>query len=274
VYSIIAFWLIMCAFFVRREIIPLIYAQPLRGYAALRQYAHTSGGYRMGIYAPNGRRIGATETTYQFKGDDFEIASKAVVHFGGSGLLNLALGPAARKFELWSNVTVGPDNTLTSFRVTCDGPLLSAFAYGRVADGRLAVRLNVGDHQTLRDYPVNREDLVSCGLMAIGAQPQLRAGQVWRIRTLDPLKMLEQGTSPFSTGTATVKRKTKIILRGESYRVWEIELKSGGATARSWIDDRGDVLKEESFGIVMIREPLPHESGLRPPALTTEPAGR
>ncbi len=273
-YAIVGFWLVMCAWFVRREVIPQLYAHPSRGYAALRAYARLSGGYRMGVYAPNGRRIGTTETTYQFKGDEFEIASKAVVHFRDSSLLDLALGPAEKRFELWSNVTIGPDDALRSFRVACDNPLLSAFAFGTVSNNRLAVRINAGGSQVVRDYPVDKDDLMSSGLMAIGAQPRLTEGQVWRARMLDPRKLLERDGSPFSTGVAVVKRRTDILLRGQWYRAWEIELTHGGQVARSWVDSRGDVLKEEAFGIVMIREPLPHETGIPAGAAgTSAPAG-
>lgn len=273
-YVIIGFWLVMCAWFVRREVLPRFYAQPTRGYAALRAYARLTGGYRMGVYAPNGRRIGTSETTYQFKGDEFEISSRAVVQFRDSSLLDLALGPAERKFELWSNVTIGPDDALRSFRVACDNPLLSAFALGTVSNNRLAVRINSGGSQVIRDYPVDKDDLMSSGLMAIGAQPRLSEGQVWRVRMLDPRKLLERDTAPFSTGVAVVKRRTSILLRGQWYRVWEIELAHGGQVARSWVDSRGDVLKEESFGIVMIREPLPHERGIPAGAeATSAPAG-
>ncbi len=264
----------MCAWFVRREVLPQFYAPPTRGYAALRAYARLSGGYRMGVYAPNGRRIGTTETTYQFKGDEFEIASRAVVHLRDSSLLDLALGPAEKKFDLWSNVTVGPDDALRSFRVACDTPLLSAFAFGTVSNDRLTVRINAGGSQVIRDYPVDRDDLMSSGLMAIGAQPRLSEGQVWRVRMLDPRKLLERNTTPFSAGVAVVKRRTSILLRGQWYRVWEIELAHGGQVARSWVDSRGDVLKEEAFGIVMIREPLPHETGVPAGAeATSSPAG-
>jgi hypothetical protein len=45
--------------------------------------------------------------------------------------------------------------------------------------------------------------------------------------------------------------------------------------ARAWVNERGDVLKQEAFGVVMIREPLPHERTVRrgEELTTTLPAG-
>ena len=42
--------------------------------------------------------------------------------------------------------------------------------------------------------------------------------------------------------------------------------------AKAWVSDSGDVLKEEAFQIVLIREPLPHEGGGRRAVYTSPPA--
>ena len=209
-YSILAFWAVMAAWFARREIIPKLYAQPIHRYAVLRPYAETHPGYRMGIFAPDGStRLGYTETTYHPKDDGHcEIASNTVVNLRKHTLV-ARLGPMRdlfKKIEISSNVTIGPDNRLKTFRMACDA--VQGFAFGAVRGNSMEVIVNFQGHQWKRIVPVTDEDVMSSGYMAVGALPALRVGQAWRINVLDPL------TFKFTTAMARVTKRTRIQLRG------------------------------------------------------------
>jgi len=272
VYSIVSFWLIMAALFVRREIIPALYAQPLMGYAALRAYAQLNAGYQMGVFTPNQTRIGTVKTTYQFKANgNCEIATKTTIDLEKSSLFARALGAprlrSKKKLELWSNVVIGPDNRLRRFQIACNSPVLSGFVDGTVQGDSMRVSLNYEGTRTETTIPLAEDDIISNGFMAVGTLPGLRVGRSWRLRMFDPISF------SFSTATARVKRHTRIFLRGEWYPVYEVELYHGPVVARAWVSESGDVLKEEAFAVVLIREPLPHEKPPRPaPAATTQPA--
>ena len=273
-YSIVSFWLIMAALFVRREVIPSLYAQPLMGYAALRAYAQLNAGYQMGVFTPNQTRIGTVKTTYQFKANgNCEIATKTTIDLEKSSLFARALGSPKlrdnRLFELWSNVIIGPDSRLKQFQIACDSPVLSGFVDGSVKGNSIRLTLNYEGTRTETAIPITEDDVISSGFMAVGTLPDLQVGRSWRLRMFDPISF------SFSTATARVRRHTKIHLRGEWYPVYEVELHHGPVVARAWVNESGDVLKEEAFAVVLIREPLPHEEPPRPiRSPTTKPAAQ
>ncbi len=262
-YLIILFWVLMAALFARREIIPRLYATPTRGYTAVRAYAQSHAGHRMGIYAPDGSRIGSTETTYDLKADGTcEIGSTVTVSIEKHPLFLLGAREHAKgrklAVELYSKVIIGPDDTLDSFGITvnCDALSSFAFARGKVQGNSLRLIIDVAGNRTEKLIPVTRDDVVSTGFMSVGTLPNLRVGQTWYFKILDPI------TFRFSTATANVKKKTEILLgrrERRSYTVYEVELSHNQAVARAWVTESGEVLKEESFGFVLIREPLPHE---------------
>ena len=266
-YSIIAFWGVMAIMFARREIIPWVYAQPLHGYAGIRSYAETHVGYRMRICAPDGSQIGETETMFHPKDDrDWEITTRATIDVGRhsmSWLFGIPQIRANTKVELTSEVTVGADNRFKSFRTACGAPGFNVFASGEVSGSVLHMTIDLGGSRIERDVPVTPDDVISAGMMSLGVLPDLHVGDTLRLKTLD-LKVFE-----LVDAYARVIRKTRILLRGEWYPVHEVELSQGTTVVRLWVSESGEVLKEEVFGLVLIRDPLPHEEG---PAQAPEPA--
>ncbi len=253
----------MAALFARREIIPEIYGPPVRGYAAIRAYARTHPGHRMRILAPDGSEMGTTETTYSLRPNgDCHIWSTATITFKQPSLFSLGLGSRkiTRKIhlELWSDVTVGPDNALKEFRIVCNTGIFSGFAHGTVSGNVLKVKRNISGVQAEATLPLSKGDMVASGFMAVGALPNLRTGQTWHLKMFDPL------TLEPAEGSAEGKKKPRIYLRGKSrrgrwYNVYQVEFSHGPATVTAWVTESGEVLKEEAFGMVMIRDPLPHE---------------
>ncbi len=270
VYSIVVFWLVMAGLFIRREVIPRFFAVPAPGYGSIRAYAQSHPLYRMGIFAPDEKtRIGTTETTYQLKQDGTcEINSRTEVDFRKHPLAAMAALPTGfpadiMKLEIESYATVRPDNALQSFHTTFRSGKLFGMARGVVQGGSLHLTVTAGGQVEQRVIPVTKEDLIASEFTAIGTLPRPHVGQVWQFKMLDPLKF------EFTTVEAKVTRKTDIQLRGVLYSVYEVEFTQGAYRARAWADSSGEILKQEALQIIMIREPLPHET---PDTLTTEPA--
>jgi len=277
VYSVVAFWLIMTAFFLRREIIPTLYAEPLRGYGGLRAYAETHPGHTMGIYVPgSARRIGTSETAYELKKDrTCVINQRLVIDFRHFRVPLNALtddpdkGRNNPKFELTSQFVIDPDDRLQSFSITMEIGLMSTVAHGAVRNGAIHLTVDAQGHRRTDIVPIEKDQVVGSGFMPVGAMRDLSVGQAWQLTMLDPLRNFRP-----SVATARVVRRTRIHLRGAWYPAYEIEIAYRKNIVRSWVSLTGEVLKEEAMRVVWIREPLPHEtSGRRDPQLTTSPTG-
>ena len=273
-YGIIAFWVFMATLFVRHEIIPVIFARPGRGYTDVRAYAQTHAGYRMGVTTASGVRVGSARTAYDLREDgDCERSSEAILDFGA--LVNQpwpskgGAAPRWSKLELRSYITIGPDNALKTFRILCDTGVLRARAAGTVEGEELKITVSMGGVKNDISVPVTKGDVVSSGIMALGALPNLRVGQTWSIR------MLSIPAFQFTNAYVTVTKETTITLRGHRYRVFEVETRHNLGKVTTWVDDSGNVLREQVFNLVFTREPLPHEMSGRPgETITTQPGRR
>jgi len=272
VYVIIGFWAVMAALFVRREVIPGLFATPIEGYAALRAQALGRAQERMGIYSSNGLRLGTTETTYQLKPNgELDISSHVSVQLERTTLAALGRLPTEladlMKFDVWCDVTVGADNRLRRFRLARDKQGKAALAYGTVSGESLQITFTFGGERIERTIRMGKDDVLSSGLSPLAGLRSLREGQTWEIKSLDPLEF------KLTTVLARVKRKTRIELRGGQYSVYEVELWQPHAVARAWVTESGEVLQQEAGPFILIREPLPHETALPPGvAPTTGPA--
>jgi len=263
VYAIIALWAVMAALFVRREVIPRMYAEPLSGYAAARQYARSHAGYRMGI-TWQGRRVGHIETTYEVKDTgECEISSKAEIDIPHP----LAMAPTdgeeiIPRFELFTNVLIKPNNELDSFRINGQAGELWMVANGLVKGSGLLVTINVNGLASERLIPIRRDDVVLSGFVTAGFMPDLRVGQRWRTKALNPY------TFQFTSAYSTVTELTTLKLRGHTYEVFvvETELGVGGSTGKTYVDRSGNVLCEQTYSLLFTREPLPHESPIGLPS--------
>ena len=276
VYSIVAFWLFMAALFLRREVIPGLFAQPVVGYGSIRAYAQAQPMFRMGVYddglPPN--RIGTAETTYLLKADGTcQISSSVRIDFSKHALFKRsgAWRHMAPHMDMNSETTVAPDDTLRSFRVICRRDEFYGLAYGRVRDGMLHVTVDLPGVHREDSIPVQRDDILSTGFMPFAALGRLEVGQAWRFKRIDPFG----DTLEISAATARVIRETDLELGGQWYHVHEVDFSRGLTTAKAWVSESGDVLKQ-SVQVLMLqinlqREPLPHERGAAGP--TTPPAG-
>ena len=271
-YCIIAFWVFMVALFVRREIIPALYAPSARGYAGIRAYAQGHTGYRMGVTTAAGKRVGSTQTVYQIMDNgDCEIRSDAAIDFGT--YRDLPPGPdelsTARRWTqlvTHSEVTIGPDNALKKFWIDCDTGPISAHMRGVVEGESLRATIRIAGVENEIVIPITKDDVISSGIMALGALPELHTGQTWRMR------MFSLSSFRFTDAYVTVKKKTKILLRGHWYTVHEVETRHSMGKVTTWVDESGSVLREQALNLVFTREPLPHEMSGRPGEALSPPA--
>jgi len=262
-YLIVLFWVAMAAWFVRREIIPRAFAPPVRGYAAVRSYAQGHPGYRMSITTIGNKRVGTAKTTYQLRENgDCEIESTASIEFDALLREPWAGKPdSARRWSslrMTSRTTVGPDDALRWLTVECRSGEMLAYMKGEVKGDTLETVVRIAGTEHKMSIPVTRGDTISTGMLALGALPDLRVGQTWRIR------VLAVPTFQFGDAFVTVKRKTTITLRGHEYSVFEVETRHEMGRVTTWVDESGNVLREQAFNLVFTREPLPHELTGRP----------
>jgi hypothetical protein len=306
-YGILLFWTVMTGFFIRREVIPDLFLQPMTGFGSVRAYAETYRRQRMGICTDQGTRLGTATVVYEALDDGgSKISSNLRLRFeprslfpGAAGRPPEAAGPddGSRPFgeieaELWSEFELGPDNALRTVTATCDvreprrpgDPesgriILNVQASGTVRGDDLILTVRTGNRVSTEVVPVGPRDLLSSGLTPFGAFRNLRVGRSWRFATYDMFNGRR------TSATLLVARRTTLNLRGHDYDLYELELtRSGRRTPdRLWVTPGGDVLRQaigltipfplfdiELGKLILTAEPLPHESraGFRP---TTSP---
>jgi len=260
-YGIVGFWLVMAVFFLRREVFPYLYAQPVRGYASLRDYAALHPIHRMRIETEDGLVLGETQTTYQLmENGDCEIASTTVIDLAKRLPLLAAFGVEG-PLDITATLTVDRDDSLKSLRAGFRTLGYSGSVQGVPAGDRLRMVVLLGGQRTEMSVPFDPDDLVAAGFAPLAGMRHLKVGQMWQFKVLDPFRHFE-----FATAIARVERKTKISLGdpARSYPAYEIKMSHGtGASpwqaVTVWVSESGHVLKEKAGGLVFICDPLPAE---------------
>lgn len=248
-FAIFAFWLLMTAFLLHREL-GVRTLEPGEMVAASQAPREAW----MGVYiaseeAPGGeRRVGqihiasAPEARQGLKGS--RLALDIGVH------LNL-LGKAT---ELSMEGTVW--RPLEVPRAEFDFAVRSAdYAFqveGRVGDGELrGTVMSAGETLPLQ-LPIDNEVLFGNGLGSALSFPTLEVGEEYRMESFDPLTLSE--------GQARVRCVAREILELPEGPVetLRLEVETGGFESLAWVDEQGDLVRAETpIGLVIERLPGP-----------------
>lgn len=195
------------------------------------------GHYQVGICDEHGRRLGATWITTTVAPTCSIVRSKTILDLGKVG----GLLAQARQLILKSELTYMQDGSLQEFAFQ----LIAAGIHGRVNGERygrdFACRAEIGPISKTVALDGELSQYLGESLRPFTHLQNLHVGQSWRIRLLDPFRLLTEQRLEFTTQVATVTKREAIEHDGRQVDCFRIE--SEGATA--WADESGRVLRQE-----------------------------
>jgi len=185
-------------------------------------------------------KIGYSMTQIDPLGDDFLMWEEVVLN------LNLMGQASAMRTNIRSLVDHG--FRLKHFNLRIDSGAVRFQVSGKVEDRRMV--LETGEGNRKRSHTIHLEGLpvTGSGMSLFFRGRPLKTGESFRFLVFDPSTMAQKGV------VVTVAGRESIVINRIKYHTFRLETEMWGQKLIFWVDEAGDVLKEEGFmGLTLIR---------------------
>lgn len=164
--------------------------------------------------------------------------------------MQLQISEMTHPVELNLEARLGSTNELTDFDFSFTSPFYKMKAQGSVAGDTVSFELNTGNNVITDQVVLNGPPQLSTSRRSYLLTQGIEEGEKVKIPWFDPFSL---------TGKESVieyRGKEKVLINDRVYNLHRFTENFGGARLNSWLDDTGDVVKEESpAGFVFIKEP-------------------
>ncbi|MFW6107207.1 MAG: hypothetical protein ACOC8A_00805 [bacterium] len=250
--GIVAFWAVMMGTLVRRWVLEIRPEHVPGTYQSVLTRERRDHQWRMGIYLPGPeglKRVGFTQTLFDYRDERFEIKNRTKVHVPVPGVLEK---PTA--FELNMTTLVSKDYQVEALAIRLHSPVVRAQCHGRMEGGKLVLYPTVdGREREPYELALPSGHVVTQELSPLLSLPRLSVGMKWSSVVIDPQTLEPRRVS------LEVLRREELEWEGEMWDTYVVEIRSGlMMRAHAWVSRDGDVLKERTlFGLTFIKERVP-----------------
>ncbi|MEJ2058071.1 MAG: transglutaminase-like domain-containing protein [Desulfofustis sp.] len=164
--------------------------------------------------------------------------------------MQLMIAERVHPVELDLEAQLDSRNELTGFDFSFTSPFYKMKAQGTVTGDTVSFELDTGDTIVSDQVVLNGPPRLSTSRRAYLLGEGIAAGEKVKIPWFDPFSL---------TGKESIieyRGKEKVLINDRVYNLHRFTENFGGARLNSWLDDTGNVVKEESpAGFVFIKEP-------------------
>ena len=229
-------WLILFCLLLQRD----YFIKPLdsREAVALERDARTE---YQGIYFKN-NKIGYVETQYVPGNDSIQIEQQAYMRLNISG--------DTHPIDLKLSASLNNDNTLQKFNFHFSSLFYQMRAHGIVEGNRVTFELDTGNNTIKDSLELESPPLLSTSRRHYLLYEGIKSGDKTRIPWFDPVSLSSKSS------TIEYRGKEQVLIHDRVYHLHRFIEHFSGTRVNSWLDDAGNVIKEESpAGFVFLREP-------------------
>ncbi len=164
--------------------------------------------------------------------------------------MQLLISDTTHPIELDLEARLGSLNDLASFDFSFASPFYKMKAQGVVDNDTVTFELDTGDNIVRDSVVLNGPPRLSTSRRSYLLGQDISEGEKVKIPWFDPFSL---------TGKESIieyRGREKILIQDRVYNLHRFTENFGGARLNSWLNDDGDVVKEESpAGFVFIKEP-------------------
>ncbi len=199
----------------------------------------------MGLYM-NGKKVGYSSFQEKRTEDGYELQDRSV--------LRLRMLDQNQTVHAQSSARVDEAYALRSFRIRLQSGIGQFLLVGEATPEQLTVDVDLGEQSDRHTFPLDAPIFLPSGLRAGVVRQGLKPGATFESAVFDPAAM---GTQPITV--RVIGREALETASGESSQAWKIVESFRGIETTVWLDDQGDVLREEGpMGLVAVRESAEH----------------
>jgi hypothetical protein len=239
VFKVVIFliWLLLFGLLLRRDV--FIKTVDSREASVLDQAERED---YQGIYFKD-RKIGYVENIYQAHED-----RTLTVNQRARMTLNVAGG--SNTIYLHLKALIKSDGRLQDFTFSFQSPFYRMQADGRANGNTVIFNLSTGSAAIHDSLDLGAPPILSTSRRAYLLREEIKEGQKFKIPSFDPISLTGQES------VIEYRGKERVRIHGRIQSLHHFVEMFSGTRVNSWLDDSGDVIKEESpAGFVFLKEP-------------------
>lgn len=209
------------------------------------KYSYAAGQLRpneewMGVYWGKDK-VGYTVSKIRKKLEGYELFEQA--------LMDLTVMGTPQRIDTQVTSQVDDTFTLKSFEFRLFSNLFTFKANGKIRGNELHLEILSGGSSNQSIIPLKEIPCLSSSLKPLLLSKGLVVGKQYRQSLFDPSTM---SSTPIEM---VVEGKEMIALKDKKVKCYRIKTSFKGITIKSWIDEEGNTIKEESpLGLILIKE--------------------
>lgn len=194
----------------------------------------------MGIYL-KGEKIGYANISKRKGEDGYRIREKVFMKLNIMGI--------TQNINTITEASLDNNYVLRSFSFRIESDITSTEIKGEVEGKKMKLNISSGDDKRMEEVPLKDTPYMNLGLTDRLLMEGLKPGKSFSVHVFDPSTMSQQEFN------ISVEGKEKIKIQGKEIDAYRLKANFKGINIISWIDEKGETLKEESpLGFVLIRE--------------------
>ncbi len=244
--GVFIFWLVMAVLLIKKEVVARYYAlapaQPVQTPAVIPFREDW-----MGIYY-NQRKIGYSNTILKdLSKDSNGLGGYAVYH---NTFLSAPVLGELKSIEINGNAFLDEGLRLQALQFSLKSGDYIMNVKGRLQDDKIYLTLSNPPDATTQEMVIDRDVALFSNLNPSLFLQSLLKTKSRSVKIFDPL------TLSISTASINFLGKEKYFMDNKRLDVFVLEISYQGITVKTWVDQDGKILKQESpLGLVIIREP-------------------
>ncbi len=234
--GVVLFWALMMAFLVKQTYFERPHITLDTSYLKeLREREEW-----LGIYWQD-RKIGYALSRVMRRGSGYELYDSAV--------MDLTMMGTPQRVQSTSYSIVNPDFSLSSFNFRLRSGMVKFKLVGEVIGNDLHVQVDTGNEVTNKTIPLTEPLYLFSNVKPFLLAQGIEVGKQYEHRFFDP------STMSYTDVYIEVEGKEVIEIDGQEIPGYRLSQSFRGIRVRTWINEEGDTLKEESpMGFMLVRE--------------------
>jgi hypothetical protein len=186
-------------------------------------------------------KVGFSRLERRRRGDGFAMRNRS--------LISVAVMANPRQITMEVESDLDPEMALRSFTASVRSPFASIDASGSWQDGRLELELRTAELEEHRSIELERPPALDSNLRNLLMRSQPSPGDRLQVDYFDPLSLTTRKLEIEYMGI------DQLGLVDGKVPAHRLRQRIAGATLQSWVNDLGEVLRQElPFGVVLVRE--------------------
>jgi len=186
----------------------------------------------------NKRKIGFSHTVFSRKDGKYHLQETVFMRINTLGMV--------QDIHLDTKAVLNPDFTLSEIAFEVRSGLFDFGMTGAVSGDLLSLKTKNAEGERTIDIKIEKKPYLVSGILDAAKSAGLKTGETFFFDIFDPATMGQE------TVSVTVIGKEDILIMGEKKNANIVTLNFKGASQMAWIDENGEVLKEEGLlGIKM-----------------------